>query len=141
MDKIIEFAKKYALWIVLGLIVIYVIYTKNQLKKAELRASAAFEKLNGMVAKSKQGAELAAEKASLLKLVDNASVKEREILIDLLNGSIIAFEAAEKATDKAKAKQEFGGAISKVQADLIAKHGQDNITTFKAKMDKYGFDI
>ena len=141
MEKITAFITKNWVWIIVAILVIYLFYTIKKKKDAEAKAIVAFDKLNSMAAKVKQGAEYTSEKTSLLKLVDNASAKEREILADLLNGSIAVFTAAEKEADKEKAKKEFSGKIAKMQSDLITKHGQKNVMSLKAKMDKYGFDI
>ena len=141
MEKITTFIKNNWIWIVLALVVIYFFYSRKKIKDAEDKAIAAFDQLNNLVAKSKKGADYVSEKSSLIKLVDNASEKERQVLTDLLNSSIDAFNAAEKQTDKKKAKEDFIKSISKIQSDLITKHGKENVMTFKAKMDKYGFDI
>lgn len=141
MEKITAFLKNNWIWIVLAIVVIYFIYSRKRIKEAEDKAIQAFDRLNSMAAKAKKDAEYASEKASLIKLVDNASVKERLILTDLLNGSIAAFTAAEKEKDKEKAKKDFNAAMVKLKSDLISKHGEKDVMTFKAKMDKYGFDI
>jgi len=141
MEKITTFIKNNWIWIVLALVVIYFFYSRKKIKDAEDKAIAAFDQLNNLVAKSKKGADYVSEKSSLIKLVDNASEKERQVLTDLLNSSIDAFNAAEKQTDKKKAKEDFIKSISKIQSDLITKHGKENVMTFKAKMDKFGFDI
>jgi hypothetical protein len=141
MEKITAFIKNNWIWIVLAIVVIYFIYSRKRIKEAEDKAIVAFDKLNGMAAKAKINAEYASEKASLVKLVDNATSKEREVLTDLLNGSIAAFDAAEKEKDKEKAKKDFNAAMGKLKSDLLSKHGEKNVMTFKAKMDKFGFDI
>lgn len=141
MEKITSFITKNWVWIIVAILAIYLFYTMKKKKEAEVKAVTAFDKLNSMAAKAKQGAEYANEKKSLLNLIHNASVKERDILSDLLNGSIAIFSAAEQEQDKEKAKKEFTGKISKMQSDLVTKHGSKNVMSFKAKMDKYGFDI
>lgn len=141
MEKITEFIKKNWIWLLLAVVVIYFIYSRKKIKESEDKAIQAFNQLNSMTAKAKVNADYDSEKASLIKLVDNASVKEREILTDLLNGSIAAFDAAEKEKDKEKAKKDFATAMAKLKSDLISKHGEKNVMTFKAKMDKFGFDI
>ena len=141
MEKITAFIKNNWIWIVLALVAIYFFYSRKKIKEAEGKAIAAFDQLNKLAAKSKQGAEYVSEKSSLIRLVDNASEKERQILTDLLNSSIDAFNAAEKQTDKKKAKEDFIKSVSKIQSDLVTKHRKEKVMTFKAKMDKYGFDI
>ena len=141
MEKIKVFIKTNWVWIIVAILVIYLFYTNKKKKEAEAKAVALFNSLNSMAAKAKQGAEYDSEKKSLIQLVDNASGKEREILSDLLSGTISVFTAAEQETDKEKAKKEFSGKIAQMQSDLVTKHGQKNVMSFKAKMDKYGFDI
>ena len=141
MEKITAFIKNNWIWIVLAIVAIYFIYSRKKIKESEDRAIAAFDKLNSMAAKAKKDAEYTSEKASLVKLVDNASIKERLILTDLLNGSITAFTAAENEKDKEKAKSDFNTAMNKLKTDLISKHGEKDVMTFKAKMEKYGFEI
>jgi len=142
MEKITEFLRNNSVLVVLvAIIVFYIIISRKRIKEAENKAIQAFDKLNSMAAKAKVNAEYASEKASLIKLVDNATSKEREVLTDLLNGSIAAFDAAEKEKDKEKAKKDFNAAMGKLKSDLLSKYGEKDVMTFKAKMDKYGFDI
>jgi hypothetical protein len=136
-----EFLKKHWVWIVVAVLGIYLYLNYTKRKQAEDKAIALFNKLNSMSAQAKAGQAYSSEKTSLVKLVDNSTEKERQILADLLNGTIGAFTAAEQEKDKEKAKKGFGENIAKMQNDLIAKHGRENVVKFKVKMDKYGFDI
>ena len=100
-----------------------------------------FNQLNAMSSQAKIGKAYEDEKASLVKLIDNSSDKERRILSDLLNATIATFSASEQEKDKEKSKQLFSANLNKMQSDLVAKYGKENVIKFKAKMDMYGFDI
>jgi Ulp1 family protease len=141
MEKITEFIKKYWVWIIVAVLAIYLFYTMKKKKEIEAKAIAMFNQLNSMAAKEKKGAEYTSEKTSLLNLLKNASSKDREILMDLLNGSLTVFANSEKETNKQKARENFPVQVAEMQSGIIKKHGQADVLKFKAKMDKYGFDI
>jgi hypothetical protein len=137
----ISFVTKNWVWVIVAILVVYLVYTNKKKKEIEAKAVAAYNKINSLIAKAKQGPEFEKEKASLLNLLKNVSAKEREVLTDLLNGSMAVFTTAEQAKDKEKERKDFPGQIAKMQSDLIAKHGKANVMSLKAKMDKYGFDL
>jgi Zn-dependent M32 family carboxypeptidase len=141
MEKITAFIKKNWVWVVAILIIIILFYMNKKKKQAEATALAAFNKINSLVAQSKTGSEFENEKKSLLNLINDTTNTEKEILSDLLNGSIAIFSSAEQEKDKEKAKNDFSASMSKMQSDLVTKYGKQDVTNFKAKMDKYGFDI
>jgi len=136
-----EFIKKNWVWLIVAILIAYLIYSRKKKKEFEAKAVAAFDKLNSMVAKAKQGAEYTSEKASLVKLLSNASEKEKAVLSDLLGGTIGVFTMADQAKDKEQEKQDFPNQMAKMQSDLVTKHGKASVMSLKAKMDKYGFDI
>ena len=136
-----DFLKKNWMWIVVAVLGLYLYMNYTKRKQAEDKALALYNRLNQMAAQARQGAEYQKSKTSLIKLVDTANEKERQLLSDLLNSTIATFSAAEQESDKEKAKQNFSANMAKMQSDLISKYGKENVMKFKAKMDKYGFVI
>lgn len=137
----ISFITKHWVWIIVAVLVIYLFYNNKKMKDVEAKSLAAYNQINGMIAQSKQGAAFEKEKASLIKLLHNTSDKEKVILSDLLNGTIATFTVAQQAKDKEQEKKDFPNQMAKMQSDLLTKHGQKNVMSLKAKMDKYGFEI
>ncbi len=136
----IGFITKHWVWAIVAVLIIYLIYTHNKKKQFEAMAVAAYTKINSLIAQTKQGQAYASEKANLLKLLNNLSEKEKAVFSDLLNGTMNIF-TTEQQKDKEKEKQDFVDQLSKMQTDLIAKHGKATVISLKAKMDKYNFDI
>lgn len=136
-----ELLKKYWTYIAVGVLVYFLYSNYSKRKKAEDAAVNLFNQLNAMSNQAKIGKAYEDEKASLVKLIDNSNEKERKLLSDLLNATIATFSASEQEKDKERSKELFAANINKLQSDLVAKYGKDNVMKFKAKMDMYGFDI
>jgi hypothetical protein len=62
-------------------------------------------------------------------------------LYDLIAGTEMVFNKSYKGLKKDDAVKTFQTDLNKVQADLTSKYGIGVVKDFKAKMDKYGFDI
>ena len=141
MEKVIEILKKN--WIITTLIVLVIFFyfkwKKN--KDAELKLVAEFDKLNNTSSTQKTGAAYDDERKSLSQLFNNSNEIERKLLYDLIAGTEVVFNKSYKGLKKDDAMKSFQSDLSKVQADLTSKYGIGVIKGFKAKMDKYGFDI
>lgn len=136
-----DLLKKYWIYIVVVVLVYYLYTNYSKRKKAEDVALNLFNQVNAMSSQAKIGKAYEDEKASLIKLIDNSNDKERRMLSDLLNATIATFSASEQEKDKERSKELFTANLNKMQGDLVAKYGKDNVMKFKAKMDMYGFDI
>jgi hypothetical protein len=141
MEKVIEILKKN--WII-ALVIILAIFFYLKWKKskdAELKAVAEFDKLNSISSTQKTGAAYDDERKSLTKLFNNSNEIERKLLYDLIAGTEVVFNKSYKGLKKDDAVKTFQTDLNKVQADLTSKYGIGVVKDFKAKMDKYGFDI
>jgi hypothetical protein len=141
MEKVIEILKKN--WII-ALVIILAIFFYLKWKKskdAELKAVAEFDKLNSVSSTQKTGAAYDDERKSLTKLFNNSNEIERKLLYDLIAGTEVVFNKSYKGLKKDDAVKTFQTDLNKVQADLTSKYGIGVVKDFKAKMDKYGFDI
>ena len=141
MEKVIEILKKN--WII-ALVIILAIFFYLKWKKskdAELKAVAEFDKLNSVSSTQKTGAAYDYERKSLTKLFNNSNEIERKLLYDLIAGTEVVFNKSYKGLKKDDAVKTFQTDLNKVQADLTSKYGIGVVKDFKAKMDKYGFDI
>ena len=136
-----DLLKKYWIYIVVVVLVYYLYTNYSKRKKAEDVALNLFNQVNAMSSQAKIGKAYEDEKASLIKLINNSNDKESAILSDLLNATIATFSASEQEKDKERSKELFAANLNKMQSDLVAKYGKDNVMKFKAKMDMYGFDI
>lgn len=141
MEKVIEILKKN--WII-ALVIILAIFFYLKWKKskdAELKAVAEFDKLNSISSTQKTGAAYDDERKSLTKLFNNSNEIERKLLYDLIAGTEVVFNKSYKGLKKDDVVKTFQTDLNKVQADLTSKYGIGVVKDFKAKMDKYGFDI
>lgn len=141
MEKVIEILKKN--WII-ALVIILAIFFYLKWKKskdAELKAVAEFDKLNSVSSTQKTGAAYDDERKSLTKLFNNSNEIERKLLYDLIAGTEVVFNKSYKGLKKDDVVKTFQTDLNKVQADLTSKYGIGVVKDFKAKMDKYGFDI
>lgn len=141
MEKVIEILKKN--WII-ALVIILAIFFYLKWKKskdAELKAVAEFDKLNSISSTQKTGAAYDDERKSLTKLFNNSNEIERKLLYDLIAGTEVVFNKSYKGLKKDDAVKTFQTDLNKVQADLTSKYGIGVVKGFKAKMDKYGFDL
>lgn len=141
MEKVIEILKKN--WII-ALVIILAIFFYLKWKKSkdtELKAVAEFDKLNSISSTQKTGAAYDDERKSLTKLFNNSNEIERKLLYDLIAGTEVVFNKSYKGLKKDDAVKTFQTDLNKVQADLTSKYGIGVVKDFKAKMDKYGFDI
>jgi hypothetical protein len=142
MEKIIEFLKKNLIIVLIVVVIAFVLILKKQKEEEDKnRAIVEFDKLNVLSSGQKSGKDYEEEKKSLLNLVKNATEDERKLLYDLINGTIVVFKKSYKGKDQEEAKSNYNQELNKFYSDLVSKYGKENVMAFKAKMDKYGFDI
>jgi|688.fasta_scaffold62857_3 hypothetical protein len=141
MEKVIEILKKNWIIALVIILAIFFYFKWKKSKDAELKAVAEFDKLNKVSSTQKTGTAYDDERKSLTKLFNNSNEIERKLLYDLIAGTEMVFNKSYKGLKKDDAVKTFQTDLNKVQADLTSKYGIGVVKDFKAKMDKYGFDI
>lgn len=141
MEKAIEFVKKHWIITIAVVLVIFFYYKWKKIKDVEEKLAAEFNKLNSLSASQKTGTDYDKQRNNLTQLVNNSNEIERKLLYDLITGTEVVFGKSYKGLEKDEAYKQFQADLSKFQSDLMNKYGEGVVKSFKAKMDKYGFEL
>lgn len=148
MEKVVEFLKKNWLIIAIGIVVIYILYRNKKSKELartiesdRQQALIEFDKFNVLSSAEKKDKAYEEEKKSLINLINNSTEKEKKLLFELITGAIAVFKKSYKGESQEEAAKNFQEELDKFHMGLASKYGRENVIKFKAKMDKYGFDM
>lgn len=148
MEKVIEFLKKNWVIVLIGIVVIYILYKKKKnnelarrLEGNRQQALIEFDKFNVLSSAEKKDKAYEEEKKSLIDLVKNTTEKERQLLFELLSGAVSVFQKSYEGENQEEAVDNFNKALAEFHNGLAKKYGRENVIKFKAKMEKYGFDM
>jgi cbb3-type cytochrome oxidase subunit 3 len=148
MEKVIEFLKKNWVIVLIGIVIIYILYKNKKnnelarrLEDNRQQALIEFDKFNVLSSAEKKDKAYEEEKKSLIDLVKNTTEKERQLLFELLSGAVSVFKKSYKGETQEEASKNFQQELDKFHMGLASKYGKENVIKFKAKMEKYGFDM